>query len=361
MVSVTRLIKEMPEGYEKACFEKRAIVRKRGIENPDDLMMLALFHLLNGCSLTEVSVIAELTKLGKVSDVAFMKRFENCNDWFLWILSHLETNGSVIYKKPEWLEPYNVIGVDASDVKEKGRSGRIYRLHYALNLFEMKSEQYNITTNKTGETLRNFEIKKNDLYIADRAYISLNGIEHCLNGEASFVIRLRKNSFTLYNDNNEKINLLDHLEDINEDETLSLPVYAKGIDGENIALRVCAKRKTEEAIANTKKRLRKREFRDQAKIADDTKTYNEYIVLITNLSEGISTDEILELYRFRWQLEIYFKRLKSIMDFGQLPKRRSGSVMAWLNGKLMIAILIEKIAGKAVFPPVGKCNQKHLA
>ena len=89
MVSVIRLMKEMPEGYEAACFSEKAIVRKRGVEDPDDLMMLSLFHLLNGCSLTEVSVIAELAKLGKLSDVAFMNRFENCNNWFLWIISNI--------------------------------------------------------------------------------------------------------------------------------------------------------------------------------------------------------------------------------------------------------------------------------
>jgi hypothetical protein len=51
------------------------------VANPADLMMLALFHLQNGCSLMEMSEVARITKLGKMSDVAFMKRFEKCADW----------------------------------------------------------------------------------------------------------------------------------------------------------------------------------------------------------------------------------------------------------------------------------------
>ena len=84
-------------------------------------------------------------------------------------------------------------------------------------------------------------------------------------------------------------------------------------------------------------------------MSDEAKEFNEYIVLVSNLPKEILSKQILEVYRFRWQVEIYFKRLKSIMDFGELPQRRHESVMAWLNGKLMIALLVEKITGATVF------------
>jgi len=355
-------MKEMPKGYEAACFSENAIQRKRGITDPNNLMMLSLFHLVNGCSLTEISVIAELTKLGKVSDVAFMKRFANCNDWFLWIISSLVTNGAISYKKPEWLEQYDVVeGVDASDVKEKGRSGRLFRLHYALDIFNMKSLQYKITTNKVGETLRNFEIEPNVLVIGDRGYVSLNGIEHCMSGGGDFILRLRKNSFKLYASDGEPVNLIEHMRNLKDDDTLGLNVFANGNNGEKIPLRVCAKRKTTETIESTKKKLRRREQKNQSAMSDEAKEFNEYIVLVSNVPGNISPEQVLETYRFRWQVEIYFKRLKSIMDFGELPKRRSESVFAWLNGKLMIAILIEKIIGSTSFSPVGECDEEHLA
>lgn len=50
-------------------------------------------------------------------------------------------------------------------------------------------------------------------------------------------------------------------------------------------------------------------------------------------------------------IEDNFKRLKSILDFGELPKRRPDSVIAWLNGKLMIALLIEILLSKTSFSP----------
>jgi len=361
MVSVGQLLRELPKNYEDWCYQEKAIVRKRGITSPSDLMMLSQFHLLNGCSLVEISTIANLMKLGNVSDVAFMKRFENCTNWFKKIISELVTSGTVIYDKPEWLSRYRVIAVDASDVREKGRSGRLYRLHYALDLFNLESLQYVITTQKTGETLRNFSISAGDLIIADRIYGSYNGIEHCLNGGADFAIRLKKNCFKMWNAEGQAVDLLKKLRLLVDDEVMNAHVRIQGSAGKDIALRVCAIRKTPESIEQTHKKMCRQESKKSTVFGDDTKEFNEYIVLITSLPDEISAQQILELYRLRWQVEIYFKRLKSIMDFGELPKRRPESVMAWLNGKIMIALLIEIILAKMVFSPAGECEAEYLA
>ncbi len=101
MFSVSQLIRELPEGYAEACFKEKAIQRKSEISSPDDLMMLSLFHLINGCSLVEISTIANLAKIGNISDVAFMKRFEHCEGWFKWIISQLVSDGLISYQKPK--------------------------------------------------------------------------------------------------------------------------------------------------------------------------------------------------------------------------------------------------------------------
>ena len=84
-------------------------------------MLLSLYHLLNGCSLKEISEIASLTKLGDVSDVAFMKRFQKCGAWFERVCNHLQWEGRISYRKPSCLERYRVLAADASDVVENGK------------------------------------------------------------------------------------------------------------------------------------------------------------------------------------------------------------------------------------------------
>ena len=113
----------------------------------------------------------------------------------------------------------------------------------------------------------------------------------------------------------------------------------------------------DEERERTRKRLKRKESDKQISIRPETKLFNEYIVVVTSLSQGISYRDILELYRFRWQVEIYFKRLKSILDFGELPKKVSASVLSWLNGKLMVALLMEKFLSKELFPLRDKINR----
>jgi hypothetical protein len=361
MISIIEAMKELPEGYEEACYSEKAIQRNRGISNANNLMMLNMFHLMNGTSLIEISSVARLTKLGEVSDVAYMKRFEKCNGWFKWINERLVNNGIIEYKKPEWLERYRVLTNDASDVTEKGRSGRLYRLHYALELFTMQTAQQIITDQEKGEALTNFSFQRDDLVVGDRIYSTFKGIRHCLECEANFVLRLRANSFNLYDSDSKRIDLLEKLRETGEEGIANISVFVKLSKGSMTALRICAKRKPASYSERNKQKLQRRESKHQVEISDEAKEFNNYIVVVTALPDEIAAEEILELYRARWQVELYFKRLKSIMDFGELPKKRTNSSLAWLNGKIMIALLIEKFISRQMFSPEGKSAKEYLA
>ena len=357
---IATLLRMMPDGYEEACFSTGAIVRKRDIKSPDDLMMLCLFHLLTGCSLVEISELAKLSEIGDISDVAFMKRFQNCNEWFKWIISHIKSNGIIDYTPPEYLKNYRLLALDASDVREKGCSGRLYRLHFALDIVKMSAALYNITSQEVGEKLSNFDLKEKDLVLGDRIYSSVNGIEHCMNCGADFVLRVRYNGFHSYNADGTTMDLGEAITGSGK-ETGDINVFLKTQAGNIIPARVCYCKKDEEAIKATLKRIKKRDNKHQTTTSKEAKAFNEYIVVVTSLGETITAEEILDLYRYRWQVELYFKRLKSLLGYGELPKKKENSIFAWLNGKIMIALLIELVISKATFPPKGESFEEYLA
>jgi len=70
-------------------------------------------------------------------------------------------------------------------------------------------------------------------------------------------------------------------------------------------------------------------------------------------AESFPEERILELYRLKWQVELAFKRLKSIMQLGQLPKTDPESCRAWLYGKRLYALLCYAIVDKGRFFPHG--------
>ena len=50
---------------------------------------------------------------------------------------------------------------------------------------------------------------------------------------------------------------------------------------------------------------------------------------------------ILELFRARWNLELAFKLLKQRLAAGHVPKTTDASSRAWLQAKILTALLIE--------------------
>jgi len=75
-----------------------------------------------------------------------------------------------------------------------------------------------------------------------------------------------------------------------------------------------------------------------------------YVLLVTSLPrEKFSKEDVMEIYRARWQVELVFKRLKSLLELGAVPKTTDDSALAWMQGKLLIALLLEKLLAQAQY------------
>ena len=107
--------------------------------------------------------------------------------------------------------------------------------------------------------------------------------------------------------------------------------------------RLCAVRKSAQAIASAQRKLDQREHKHQIRVRPETREYAHYVAVFTTLPEvEMGAAEVLEYYRFRWQIELVFKRLKSLLAVGHLPKHDEQSARAWLYGKLFVALLTQK-------------------
>ncbi len=121
--------------------------------------------------------------------------------------------------------------------------------------------------------------------------------------------------------------------------------------GEKIwPIRLCAIRKAHLAAERAKEKARRRAQRQQVQIQPETLEFCEYVLVLTNLDAELWTAaKILELYRCRWQIELAFKRLKSLLKLGHLPKKDPASARAWMQLKLLIALVTEKLCYDARF------------
>ena len=73
-----------------------------------------------------------------------------------------------------------------------------------------------------------------------------------------------------------------------------------------------------------------------------TLEFAKCVIVFTTHSVG-STAAFLRSYRMRWQIELVFKRLKSLAQLGHVPKHDDRSSRAWLYGKLLVTLLAHKL------------------
>lgn len=344
------LVKLLPSDYEQACFDKKAITRKRTIKNPLDLLRLVLFYLSGNKSLIDVSQFALMSGIGKISDVGFMKRFIKCKDWIIWLTQHILPNPVIQYKKPEWLKSYQVLGIDASDIAEKGAVKKLWHLHYAVDIFSLTCSQFKITGQSIGGSLKNFTLGKGYLVVADRAYGTIKSIEHCLAEGGDFIIRIKNKAFNIYDANGEKLIFTDWLRTVGETAE-ELNVYIRNSEKKLVPLRICACKKTKEEMAAEQVRIKKMESKKQLKLSDETVFTHNYMFVITSLPSEIPAAEILSCYRLRWQVELVFKRLKSLFELGSIPTKTEEASETWINGKILLSLLTEKYLGDIDFSP----------
>ena len=328
-----------PEGWREQAQQTGAIKRQRGITDPESLLRLFLLHVARGYSLRETVVRAKETGLAAISDVGLLKRLRRSEEWLHWLCMRLVQENGV--RMPGG-EQRAVRIVDGTIVKEPGKTGSQWRLVYSIRLPDLRCDYFDLTTNTgagNGESWTRVPVAKHDLMLADAGYSSAPGVHWVVSQGADVLVRINPQSFPIQTKTGQGLDLLSHLQKLEtagkvREWRVRLP---GGIEG-----RVCAVRKSEEAIRKAHRRIERRASKKQIQTKAETWEYAKYVaVFTTDLSTATKT--ILEWYRVRWQIELTFKRLKSLAKLGHLPKYDAQSSRAWLYAKVFVALLTQKL------------------
>jgi hypothetical protein len=175
-----------------------------------------------------------------------------------------------------------------------------------------------------------------------------------LDNHGHFLARLKNKAFTLYTTDEKKLDLLQEVSSLPIGQVKDFSVYGILPNKTSLEMRLLVVRKSDDAAAKSIKHAINDQKRKQRKLNSQTLDLHHFIILATSLPDTISSKEITDLYRMRWQIEIAFKRLKSIMGLGHLPKTDIQSCRAWLHGKLFVAQLVQSIVDEgSIFSPWG--------
>lgn len=343
----------LPSGWQDKAKELGALRRCRKIPNAETLLRVLLIHLAEGCSLRETSVRAREGGIIDLSDVAILDRLKQAGEWFRWMNMGL---------MKEWVtrEPSSVYGdqwririVDGTRIKEPGPTGSSWCIHYAIGLPSLECGELRVCDKHgPGETFARFAVRTGDLLIGDRAYGVRPGIFHVIDCGGDVLVRFAMSNLPLQTVKREPFHLLKHLRTLRGTKIGDWPVILNH-KGRNIKGRVCAIKKSRHATEKARKQVRRQAQKGGAKPRPETLEAAGYIFVFTTVGRGeLRAGAVLEMYRGRWQIELVFKRLKSILGLGHLRKTDPEAAMAWIQGKLLVAFLIESLicAGESFFP-----------
>jgi hypothetical protein len=330
----------LPPGWSEQAWLLGAMQRARYIKVPSVVLRILLMHVALGCSLAETSARAQASGLAQISSVGVFKRLRAAGAWFGWLAREMRGAAEV----PEVITGRRLRAVDATSVHEPGSTGTDWKLHYAVNLADLECDFFQLTEiRQGGESFRRVPVSVGDIVMGDRVYASPPGVSHVINAGGDVIVRLNRSALPLYQRNGKRIALLPRLRQIKGKTPREYEAWVKNVDGGLIPGRLIALPQSAEATRRAHKRLQRRAQMNRLTVSDEAKEFAQYFMIWTTVAKTVTASQILDLYRLRWQIELVFKRMKSILGLGHLPKTDPLSAQAWLQGKIFVGLLIERM------------------
>lgn len=340
-----QLLTFLPKGWEEKCRELGALRRFREFSGAPILLRTLLIPLLDGCSLRETSVRARMAHFADVSDVALLKRLNQAGEWFRWMADELLKMWTINDNSLKGTAMYRQLrAVDTTCVSEPGSTGTDWRIHYSFDIAKLECVEFTVTDHSVGESFKNFSIESGAVYAGDRGYYHPEGIEHVVAREGHVLVRMRVSGQKLYDGEGKVFDLLKHLRRLKGAHIGDWQVNFITQQGITVRGRVCAIRKSEVAAQKSIEKIYREYSKKQKVPSKETLEGAKYVFVFTTLTaEELPAVSALDFYRCRWQIELIFKRMKSILGLGHLPKQDPEGAKAWIHGKLFCAILIEAL------------------
>jgi hypothetical protein len=327
-------------------------------KSEENYLRVLMLHFGCGLSMRETVARAKQASLAEISSVALFKRLRKSRQWLYELCRALFEERGIT---PSVASKHSLRLVDATIIKEPGPTGTQYRIHYSLCWPTLRCDYFKLSAVEgegTGESLRQFPIVRGEHILADRGYCHASGIHYVAERKGYLTVRLNPDGIALKTPEGQPLKLLQKLKPIQRSgQIASWEALVPFGQQPAVPVRVCVIRKSKIAIALALKQLQRKASKHGSELQPETLIYAQYVMVLTTFpQEEFPAALVLEWYRFRWQIELVFKRFKQIAQLGHLPKQDEESSKAWLYGKLFVALLTDKVLAQArALSPWGYC------
>lgn len=338
---------ELPTGWRELATEMRLIRTLpehigQKIRDIEVVLRLVLHYVSQQGSMRQTIAGAAASGLVSISQVAFFKWMAKIGKYLEALVARMVDQNA--YCAAAW-GGYQLIAADATCVERPGATGTTARLHYALRLSTLSPRAIRVTDETVGESMRNFDPQEGELWILDRGYSNPPCVEAVFEAKADILVRLNRHSMPLYTANALPIDVAELLRSTTDrGRAHERKVYVRTKSGRLLAARLCWTR----LLPDDARKARRHAKRDGLKDNGDL-DLSEYVAIVTTADASrVSTDQVLELYRARWQIELNFKRDKSLGELDRLPNLIPATIHAWICGKVLLGLIVQRLSSRKV-------------
>lgn len=331
--------KKLPPDLDELAKETGALRRHRSVTCAEQLLWMVLVYSGLVCSLRGTSAFGADTGEFDLNDTSVRYRIKNSVEFLTAVLNHILFGSSRQFAAKGVRR--RICLQDATVISIPGSKGGDFRIHAAYVPGQGLSS-VELTSIRGAERLERCEYNPGDIVIADQGLAHSRDIHHVQSVGAYSLIRACLQNLRLQDENGKTLNATELL-DLADKGVSSVDVYVPHAGAERpVKARLVLGMLPPEQAGRARERAKKRLSKKQKHPTDLTVRLAGYVIVLTTVpASELSDEEVLKTYRLRWQIELFFKRCKSILGMDELAS--SGNLAkAWLLGKLIIAALIDR-------------------
>jgi hypothetical protein len=344
----------LPAGWKEAARSQGAFRRARYLSDPAPLLRVLLFHAVNDGGLRETVEQARASGIVEMSQGALLKRLRTAGNWLAWIAGELCRE---FRERPRVPHGLRLRAIDSTTVQGPASKGTEWRVHYTLDLLTLNCDWHEVTGAGGGEHLSRAPVQAGDVLLGDRNFLHARAIRNLVDAGGHVVIRLRWNHPPMLSERQGAgvFQALAQARRLRAGKVGDWPVLLLAGDNDPISGRVVAIRLPHPVGERSERRVQRKAGRNAVRLDPWSLEAAHFVMLFTTLpAELLRADEVLELYRCRWQIELTFKRLKQLLKLGRLPHQEPRAARCWILAKLVVALLLETLyRNAATFSPWG--------
>ena len=350
------LCQYLPENLTDLAKTSGAVDRWRNISSGEELLRIILAYAVDDLSLRSTAAWSTRAQL-EMKDTSILHRLRKAPALLELVLAHLLNHRLVAEQAPGPCLRIN----DATVISIPGSQGTDWRIHAVYDPLRTRLLRVQITDASGGEHLSRDQPAPGDVVIADRGLARASGLHEVARAGAYSLLRMHWQNIRL-----------EDAEGIALDPKKVLAEAEKGITGTVVYVplegaaplpaRLLVKPLPSELAARARAKLRRNASKKGRTPSQLALRLAGYFCLLTTLPLELASDEVvLELYRIRWQIELFFKRCKSLLHLDQLRAVDSQLVQTYCLAKLVEVAMIQLLTQEGEsFSPWGvpRCRQR---